>query len=396
MVSHRRAADYFMKKLSLDEAQAANLTSIMEAGYHESDPFMDYAEKSKLAEAGSMRTGRSDYKQYMLGKFIESSKEAKEALRHPETAQEFMNKLTLPNTNRPVISAPQQRLMERAKVFMEGLESKEEIRRIQEKTGANPDGIIGPQTQTAIANYMQLVGEDKLTNKQKGNVEATVGSLQDVKDSPNPLVPDQPQEPVVEQEEPLTPHQAARAPKPFNMTKEYGGKSYTYRVHKQINAEFDIPKSSVDHLVNREGVVYSSYPDSEGKPTAGIGHLLTEEEQKKYPLGTDIPQSQVIAWFNADSKKAYNAARKQAKEMGQEDNTKFIDALVSVNFQLGTAWGKEFPTAYSKLVQGDYDYAIEEIKYTSKGSGVKSKWSNQTPDRVSDFVKAIKDLKNRS
>ena len=51
-----------------------------------------------------------------------------------------------------------------------------------------------------------------------------------------------------------------------------------------------------------EGCKYESYRCSEGYPTGGIGHLITEWDELYYsaPLGTSIPEEQVQEWFEKD------------------------------------------------------------------------------------------------
>ena len=77
--------------------------------------------------------------------------------------------------------------------------------------------------------------------------------------------------------------------------------------------------------------------------------------------------------------------------LGIED-TDFIIALGSVNFQLGTRWMDKFPSAYRALASKDYDEAIKQVS-TGSGKDGQSKWKEQTPVRVEDFVLAIDKLK---
>ena len=70
----------------------------------------------------------------------------------------------------------------------------------------------------------------------------------------------------------------------------------------------------------------------------------------------------------------------------------FIIALGSVNFQLGTRWMDKFPSAYRALASKDYDEAIRQVS-TGSGRNGQSKWKEQTPVRVEDFVIAIDKLK---
>jgi GH24 family phage-related lysozyme (muramidase) len=150
-------------------------------------------------------------------------------------------------------------------------------------------------------------------------------------------------------------------------------------------------KKVYDHLLKREGFRDKSYKDTLGKLTGGVGHLLTAEEKKLYPEGTKIPKEVTDRWLIEDTEKAINASLIQAEDLGILDK-EFIDALVSVNFQLGTNWNKKFPTAYKHLKNAEYERAIKEIKYVSENSKKKSKWAEQTPVRVNDFVQAIKQL----
>ena len=138
------------------------------------------------------------------------------------------------------------------------------------------------------------------------------------------------------------------------------------------------------HARLREGVRYVVYLDSLKKPTAGIGHLLTAAERKKYKVGASVSKEQVQTWFDQDTKKAERAALKQAKEIGIEADW-FIAALISVNFQLGTNWTKKFKTTYPAIVRHDYDTAIRNLR--------KSRWYRQTPVRVEDFIEALERAK---
>ena len=144
-------------------------------------------------------------------------------------------------------------------------------------------------------------------------------------------------------------------------------------------------KEFLSHLKSREGSRNKVYLDSLGKPTVGIGHLLTNEERKKYEVGDIVPQNILDNWLEQDSNKAWEAALTQAKELGIND-IKFIESLASVNFQLGINWFKEHKKTWSYLKQKDYSNAADEA--------ANSTWFKQTPVRVKDFQKAILQLIN--
>lgn len=153
-----------------------------------------------------------------------------------------------------------------------------------------------------------------------------------------------------------------------------------------------IPERWLKHLTDREGSKEMSYEDSLGHLTGGVGHKLTKEERDEYTEGTLIPESVRNRWLAEDSTGAYNAAIKQADELKYQ-NQNMIEALASVNFQLGTSWRKKFPSAWEALKKGKYDEAIRQVKYNKKEP---SKWSTQTPKRTNDFISAIEQLKSES
>ena len=116
----------------------------------------------------------------------------------------------------------------------------------------------------------------------------------------------------------------------------------------------------LEHLKDREGYREDVYLDTLDKPTAGVGHLLTKEEQQKYQVNDKVPPEVIQEWLQKDSEKAINAALKQAQDLGIQDG-EFIEALGSVNFQLGTNWKQKFPSAYRALKEGNYQEAINQI-----------------------------------
>ena len=159
----------------------------------------------------------------------------------------------------------------------------------------------------------------------------------------------------------------------------------------------------LDHLVEREDSIPYVYKDNLGKPTAGIGHLITNEynlsnvEWKKIegynvPIahkdGTPISvgNDQIMEWFAQDSEGSFSSAIAQAEEAGIHD-MKFIEALASVNFQLGPGWnkGKRFPKAWEAIKKGDFIQAVKEINESDQKGG----WKRDTPTRAEDFIHAL-------
>lgn len=144
-----------------------------------------------------------------------------------------------------------------------------------------------------------------------------------------------------------------------------------------------VPAEFLDHLRLREGDESAVYLDSEGLPTVGVGHLLSAEENAQYPVGTEIPQETRDAWLAEDAQEAYDAAEAQAATLGVTDQA-FINALGSVNYQLGTGWNTEHRRTWAHMVAGEWEEAATEA--------ADSTWNTQTPVRVEDFQTALRDL----
>jgi len=145
-----------------------------------------------------------------------------------------------------------------------------------------------------------------------------------------------------------------------------------------------VPQEVIEHLALREGVVAKVYKDSLGFLTGGVGHLLTEDEKKRFKLGDSLSAEQINKWLEKDSVKAYTAALEQAKELGLETDQVVVKALTAVNFQLGTAWRDKFKNTWKTIKLKDYTRAIMKLQ--------KTLWFQQTPVRVRDFISVLQYL----
>ena len=87
-----------------------------------------------------------------------------------------------------------------------------------------------------------------------------------------------------------------------------------------------------------EGCEYKIYRCSEGYPTAGIGHLITEWDEDYYdkPIGTPVPEEKVQEWFVNDVQTAINDCNDifNSFEKLPED---IQHVLINMAFQLGKA-----------------------------------------------------------
>ena len=151
-----------------------------------------------------------------------------------------------------------------------------------------------------------------------------------------------------------------------------------------------IYQAFLDHLKLREGYRDNVYLDTLGNPTCGVGHVLTSEEQTKFATGDVVKANVIDNWLSEDAQNAWFSAIQQLNDLGL-NNLDFLLALGSVNFQLGTNWKNKFPSAYKALKDRNYEEAISQIS-TGSGTNGQSKWKEQTPVRVEDFINAINKL----
>lgn len=126
----------------------------------------------------------------------------------------------------------------------------------------------------------------------------------------------------------------------------------------------------------REGLRLFWYNDSLGFPTGGYGHLRRKGDPEKFD------QVQAEKWLEEDIQKARTAAQKQFDQLPYQTQT-LLDALVSVNFQLGTGWYKEHKKTWAAMVAGEYQVAAAEAQ--------RSSWYKQTPVRVKDLQMALQE-----
>lgn len=127
-----------------------------------------------------------------------------------------------------------------------------------------------------------------------------------------------------------------------------------------------------------------SYIDSVGEPTGGIGHLLTKEEQEKYPIGTPIPDEVVKKWFDEDIKEAKEDAEILLKGMTVPPEVKAI--ITNMAFNLGRKRLSKFRELFTALSLGEYGVAAEEMK--------NSKWYKQVGNRSKRLVERMRNIKN--
>ena len=104
-----------------------------------------------------------------------------------------------------------------------------------------------------------------------------------------------------------------------------------------------------------EGCKYESYRCSEGYPTGGIGHLITEWDELYYsaPLGTPIPEERVNEWFAKDIEVSINDCKDLFSNFDDlpEDVQR---VLANMSFQLGRPRLSKFRKMIAAVELQDY------------------------------------------
>lgn len=142
---------------------------------------------------------------------------------------------------------------------------------------------------------------------------------------------------------------------------------------------YDIIK---EDLVRHEGYVTSIYLDSEGYPTFGVGHLVTETDMEfTWPVGTPVQDQRILDVFHEDFLDALEDAESLVEGLyNHPDNV--IRVLVNMAFNLGRTRLRGFKNMLAAVEAKDYDTAAAEM--------VDSKWYRQVKRRGVELVNTMK------
>ena len=130
-----------------------------------------------------------------------------------------------------------------------------------------------------------------------------------------------------------------------------------------------------------EGCKYETYRCSEGYPTAGIGHLLTEwDEEYSEPIGTAVSEEQVQKWFEKDVQTAINDCQDIFNDFDSlpED---IQHVLINMAFQLGGPRLSKFKRMIAAVEVEDYREMSLEME--------DSRWFKQTPNRAQRLIDRV-------
>ena len=137
-----------------------------------------------------------------------------------------------------------------------------------------------------------------------------------------------------------------------------------------------------DEIANDEGVKYETYRCSEGYPTGGIGHLITEWDEEYYekPIGTKIPNEQVDDWFAKDIEttiKDCNLLFSQFDNLPED----IQHVLANMCFQLGRPRLSKFKNMIAAVEDLDWARMADEMQ--------DSRWFRQTTNRAQRLIDRV-------
>ena len=140
-----------------------------------------------------------------------------------------------------------------------------------------------------------------------------------------------------------------------------------------------------EDLIRHEGYVAEIYLCSEGYPTFGIGHMVTEEDMEHtWPVGTPVTDERILEVFKKDCEVAYtDACTLVLNFAGQAPNAQRV--LVNMAFNLGRNRLSKFKNMLKYVNEGNYLMAANEM--------INSKWYGQVGRRSAELVDMMKDAK---
>ena len=137
-----------------------------------------------------------------------------------------------------------------------------------------------------------------------------------------------------------------------------------------------------NEIADDEGIKYEIYRCSEGYPTGGIGHLITEWDEPYYgmPIGSKIPHDVVDEWFAKDIEttiKDCNLLFSQFDNLPEEIQR----VLANMCFQLGRPRLSKFKNMIAAVEDCDWLKMADEME--------DSRWYKQTTNRAQRLINRV-------
>lgn len=126
----------------------------------------------------------------------------------------------------------------------------------------------------------------------------------------------------------------------------------------------DISPNGIAFITKYEGVKLNIYLDSVGKPTVGVGHLLTDDDKSTGKFLNGITEQQAEDLLHSDLAHVISTINALNISLTQNE----FDALSSLIFNIGVG---NFASSTIKrcLLAGDFQAAADALLMWSKAGG---------------------------
>ena len=137
-----------------------------------------------------------------------------------------------------------------------------------------------------------------------------------------------------------------------------------------------------EDLVRHEGYVTEIYLCSEGYPTFGIGHMVTEDDMEyTWPVGTPVTDERILQVFHQDCLNAVADAEALVNDIHSHPDD-VIRVLVNMAFNLGRRRLGRFKKMLAAVEARDYKTASQEM--------IDSRWYNQVGRRSVELTEIMR------
>ena len=150
-----------------------------------------------------------------------------------------------------------------------------------------------------------------------------------------------------------------------------------------------LPQSLIEQikedLVKHEGYVTEIYLCSEGYPTFGIGHMVTETDMEfTWPVGTPVTDERILQVFHDDCEVAVADAELLVNDLYDHPDD-VARVLVNMVFNLGRPRLSKFKKMLAAVNEKQYLVAANEM--------IDSKWYKQVGNRSAELVNIMKEAR---
>lgn len=140
---------------------------------------------------------------------------------------------------------------------------------------------------------------------------------------------------------------------------------------------------------NNEGF-HIAYKDSKKKLTGGVGHLMTKEEKKQYPVGMIIPDKIVNEWFKTDMEEADTQLTRILEKRAVHVPDDVYNILLNMTFNLGEKGISKFKDMWNAIEVGDWKTAADEMRDSDWAKDVKNR-AVRLSDRMESIPSNVKE-----